>query len=185
MKLEIKKVVAAMLSLTYICSTMTPSTNIHKLVKPGHIADAASLCVECEEEINTFSKNIIQEGQDNLSNTENLTTPSDPDKTETITSSTTTAVAATTTTTKVTTTETSATTSMTTAAALTNEQLFKNADVNDDGNVDVVDSSISSLCANNLADTCNSVHVEGNVKLGTSWPFVNHVEPATVSWNLC
>ncbi len=147
MKLEIKKVVAAMLSLTYICSTMTPSTNIHKLVKPDHIADAASLCVECEEEINTFSKNIIQEGQDNLSNTENLTTPSDPDKTETITSSTTTAVAATTTTTKVTTTETSATTSMTTAAALTNEQLFKNADVNDDGNVDVVDSSkiLSSL----------------------------------------
>ena len=65
----------------------------------------------------------------------------------TTTAATTTAKPATTTTTTVTTTTAAATTSVTTTSALTNEELMKNADVNDDGIINATDSSYAISCS--------------------------------------
>ena len=59
MKLKIKKAVAAMLSLTIICSNVTPRIDSRILLKPALIADAARLSVEFEGETTiTILKNL-------------------------------------------------------------------------------------------------------------------------------
>ena len=68
-KLKIKKVTAALLSMTFIYSAMTPSINSN-LLKPTHIADAASSCVSFDEATGTLplSGNVVNEEVEELLN---------------------------------------------------------------------------------------------------------------------
>ena len=70
MKLIIKKAVAAMISMTFISSAMTPSINDVILAKTPLIANAASSCVSFDEAtgILTLSGNVVKEEVEERSN---------------------------------------------------------------------------------------------------------------------